>query len=293
MTSDVPNRSMPCRGPRTSRSTSRSSSPLMTGPQSAQQYTPGPIMRGGSGHSGDRGSSSAMAGSCRPSATTWAPTVILSFSCTTLFRTASPRRRCAVNRRPRSRRLGVRQDSRPDGPRPVRRRPRTTYWGTRSGLEFSDGYRGDVLLRIDPDAETLSRLGGVILDGHGVASMAATPDGSVVVAEAADPHDPDVGTVVAIDGYSGETLLAVEAPEIDGFRAMSVSADGRVFVTWSGDGLAVYDPVANTFEPTSERMPGWKLRASIHGEKGPIRRSQSPRTPLASFVSMRVRVKAR
>ncbi len=108
--------------------------------------------------------------------------------------------------------------------------------------------------------------------------MAATPDGSVVVAEAADPHDPDVGTLVAIDGYSGETLLAVEAPEIHGFRAISVSADGRVFVTWSGDGLAVYDPVANTFEPTSERMPGWKLRASIHGEgtDPPIAVTQDP-----------------
>lgn len=154
----------------------------------------------------------------------------------------------------------------------------STYWGTRSGLEFSEGYRGDVLLRIDPGAETLSQLGGVILDGYGVASMAATPDGSVLLAEAADPHDSEIGALVAINGYSGETLLVVEAPEIDGFRAMSVADDGRVYVTWAGDELAVYDPATNTLEPTGVRMPGAKMRASVHGEAGdpPIAVTQDP-----------------
>ena len=35
-----------------------------------------------------------------------------------------------------------------------------TYWGTRRNLEYGDGYEGDRLLELDPDARTISPLAG-------------------------------------------------------------------------------------------------------------------------------------
>lgn len=137
----------------------------------------------------------------------------------------------------------------------------STYWGTRSGLEFSESYRGDVLIRIDPLAETLSLHGGVILDGHGVASMAASPDGSIVYAEAADPHDDSVGAFVVLDGYTGDQVFVERSMNIDGFRAISVLDDGLALITWSGDGIAVFDPDRQTLSVSDQSLPGEKLRA--------------------------------
>ena len=138
----------------------------------------------------------------------------------------------------------------------------STYWGTRSGLQFSDGYRGDVLVRIDPVGETLSTLGGVILDGHGVASMAALPDGSMLFAEAADPKDESVGAFVALDGLTGQTVFVERSEALDGLRALAVLPDDRVMVTWSGSGVAIYDPADRTLRVSDERLPGDRLRAA-------------------------------
>lgn len=138
----------------------------------------------------------------------------------------------------------------------------STYWGTRSGLEFSEGYRGDVLVRIDPNGETLSVLGGVLLDEHGVASMAALSDGSMVFAEAADPKDGSVGAFVALSGFTGERLFVERAEELDGMRSMAVLPDGRVMVTWSGSGVAIFDPAERELSVSDQRLPGERLRAA-------------------------------
>ena len=152
----------------------------------------------------------------------------------------------------------------------------STYWGTRSGLQFSDGYRGDVLVRIDPRNESLSVHGGVILDGHGVASMAATGDGTMLFAEAADPIDQSVGAFVALDGYTGERLFAERAEEVDGLRAMAVLPDDRVMVTWSGTSVAIYDPSDQQLRPTTIRLPGERLRAADQAGDRLVVVTQSP-----------------
>ena len=45
-----------------------------------------------------------------------------------------------------------------------------TYWGTRRDLVYGDGYEGDLLLRLDPDARTISPLPAPA-PGYGVPSM--------------------------------------------------------------------------------------------------------------------------
>jgi hypothetical protein len=137
----------------------------------------------------------------------------------------------------------------------------STYWGTRSGLQFSEGYRGDFLVRIDPASQTLSVHGEVILDGHGVASMAATTDGSMLFAEAADPLDESVGAFVAIDGFTGERLFDQRDEELDGLRAMAVLSDDRVLVTWSASSVAMYDPSDAAVRVLDEALPGVRIRA--------------------------------
>mgnify|MGYP001814329809 CR=1 FL=1 len=54
-----------------------------------------------------------------------------------------------------------------------------TYWGSRRDLVDDADYRGDVLLRIDPAEATVTDL-GVIYPGHGVASMALSPERSAL-----------------------------------------------------------------------------------------------------------------
>jgi len=136
-----------------------------------------------------------------------------------------------------------------------------TYWGSRRGLTFTNGYEGDILLRLDPATRSTTNV-GVILPEHGVASMAAAPDGSLVYAEAADPFGEKVGSFVVLDPLTGEEIFSDDDPSHGGYRSIAVAADGSAYITWNDSGLARYDPVTNTLEETEAIMPGGLLRAA-------------------------------
>lgn len=135
-----------------------------------------------------------------------------------------------------------------------------TYWGTRRGLTFTNGYEGDLLLRLDPSSRTTEEV-GVILPEHGVASMAASPDGSLIYAEAADPFGQKVGSFLALDPATGDVVFSDDDAAHGGYRSIAVAADGSAYITWNDAGLARYDPATNSLEETGILMPGAILRA--------------------------------
>ena len=135
----------------------------------------------------------------------------------------------------------------------------STYWGTRRGLTYSDSYRGDVLLRLDPESRTIENL-GVILPEHGVASLASWPEGGLLYAEAADPFGQKTGSFVVLDAATGDVVFRDDDARHGGYRSIAVDVDGRAYVTWEEDGLARYDPSTNTLEVLDTSMPGSVLR---------------------------------
>jgi streptogramin lyase len=135
----------------------------------------------------------------------------------------------------------------------------STYWGTRRGLEFTEDYQGDVLLRLDPEGRTVENL-GVILPEHGVASLASWPEGGLLYAEAADPFGEKTGSFVVIDATTGELIFEDDDPTHGGYRSIAVDSQGRAYITWDDDGLARYDPATNTLETLDVSMPGSILR---------------------------------
>jgi hypothetical protein len=139
-----------------------------------------------------------------------------------------------------------------------------TYWGTVRGLVYEGNYRGDLLLRLDPDARTIENL-GVILEEHGVPSMAGWAEGGLLYAEAANPelHDPQRGAFVALDMTTGEQVFATgDEEDHRGFRAMAVHQDGRVLFSRSGGRLAQWDPTTGELTDLDTTLPGEFLRAA-------------------------------
>lgn len=137
----------------------------------------------------------------------------------------------------------------------------STYWGSRRGLTFSNGYDGDLLLRLDPFQRTTENL-GVILSKHGVASLAATPDGTLLYAEAADPIGQKEGSFVVLDSTTGELVFSEDDDAHTGYRNIAVGPDGSAFVSWGDTGLARYDPATNEMTVLDSALPGSVLRAS-------------------------------
>ncbi len=134
-----------------------------------------------------------------------------------------------------------------------------TYWGSRRNLVFTDGYQGDVLLRLDPDARTIENR-GVILPEHGVASMAAWPEGGLIYAEAADPFGNKTGSFVVLDMATGERIFENDDDAHDGYRSIAVDIEGRAYISWNADRLARYDPATNSLEALDVALPGEMLR---------------------------------
>jgi hypothetical protein len=139
-----------------------------------------------------------------------------------------------------------------------------TYWGTVSDLVYEGNYRGDLLLRLDPADRTVENL-GLILEGHGVPSMAGWADGGLLYAEAADPDlfDPQRGALVVLDMTTGEQVFATPDEEDHrGFRALAVDAVGRVMFSRSDGSLARWDPATGDVVETDIDLPGIFLRAA-------------------------------
>lgn len=157
-----------------------------------------------------------------------------------------------------------------------------TYWGTRRGLTFTNGYEGDLLLRLDTSSRTTEEV-GVILPEHGVASMAASPDGSLIYAEAADPFGQKVGSFLALDPATGGVVFSDDDAAHGGYRSIAVAADGSAYITWNDSGLARYDPATNSLEETGISMPGAILRA-VTGPDANGRIYAVSRDPAVFFV---------
>ena len=146
----------------------------------------------------------------------------------------------------------------------------TTYWGTRRGIEFTAGYRGDVLIDIDPQQRTVGTR-GVVHPEHGVPSLAGSRDGRLLYSEAVDPLGDDTGAFVVRDSTDATTIFVDDDPSHVGYRAIAVDADGRAFYSIGDGTLAVYDPNSNTRSLLDARLPGSWLRAATEpDEQGTI-----------------------
>lgn len=139
-----------------------------------------------------------------------------------------------------------------------------TYWGSHGDVAYGGNYRGDVLLRLDPDERTIENM-GVILEEHGVPSMAGWAEGGLLYAEAANPelHDPQRGALAVLDMATGEQVFATEDEESHrGFRAMAVDQDGGVMFSRDDGSLARWDPSTEEIGETDITLPGEFLRAA-------------------------------
>ena len=136
-----------------------------------------------------------------------------------------------------------------------------TYWGTRRGIEFTSGYQGDLLLTVNPNRRTVASR-GVIHDEHGIPSLAASPDGNLIYAEAVDPTSQDGGAFIVRDAADGTTVFVDDDPSHTGYRSIAIDAAGRAFYSLGDGTLAVYDPITNASVPADSRLPGAWLRAS-------------------------------
>ena len=146
-----------------------------------------------------------------------------------------------------------------------------TYWGSHDGLEYGDGYEGDLLLRIDPDTGEATSL-GVPLPGYGTPSLAASPEHGLLYGEAVDPttSEPKTGVFFVYDVEAGEVTFTVEKGETKGYRSILVDADGRALFS-TEDGLLRYDPDTGEATDPDLDLPGEYLRAaSAPGPDGTV-----------------------
>ena len=141
-----------------------------------------------------------------------------------------------------------------------------TYWGTRRDLVYGNGYQGDRLLRLDPDARTIGPLGDPVA-GYGVPSMAGSA--TTLFLEAVRPEsEPDAGALVTYDIASGETAVVDDDPGHVGFRAVAVDAAGRALYTQPAGSLTRYDPTTGERTTLADPLPGRFLRAATTPDPG-------------------------
>jgi sugar lactone lactonase YvrE len=139
----------------------------------------------------------------------------------------------------------------------------SSYWGSRRGIDFSDGYRGDILFEIDPAAGTVGAH-DVILENHGVPSMAIDPGTGLLYMEAIDPlvEDRNQGPFVVYDAQTDTTVFRDDRADHTGFRSIAVDAEGRALYAIEGGRLARYDPATNQSSDLDVQLPGNLLRAA-------------------------------
>jgi hypothetical protein len=139
-----------------------------------------------------------------------------------------------------------------------------TYWGSQGSVVYGGNYGGDVLLRLDTAERTIENM-GVILEEHGVPSLAGWADGGLLYAEAANPemHDPQRGALAVLDMATGEQIFTTPDEESHrGFRAMAVDQDGRVLFSRDDGSVARWDPSTGSVGETDISLPGDFLRAA-------------------------------
>jgi sugar lactone lactonase YvrE len=141
----------------------------------------------------------------------------------------------------------------------------TTYWGTRTGLEYTNGYEGDVLLRIDPSSGSITNL-GVPVPNHGIPTLAASPDGKLIFGEAAESEaTPAKGLFFVYDIAAGKVVFQHDKPDgAPGYRSILVDGSGKAWFSVGDGQVAVYDPSSNSVSDSSVTIPGQFLRAATH-----------------------------
>jgi hypothetical protein len=150
----------------------------------------------------------------------------------------------------------------------------TTYWGTRRGLSYRDGYEGDLLFHIDPYQRTLVAH-GLVESERGIPALASSPEHGVLYALAVEPAS-NRGTFLVMDIYSGEIIFSADASP--GYRAIAVDGSGNAYFSSDTGELSVYDPTTNSIVNTLA-VPGAFLRAHTTTADGSIVAvSQDPST---------------
>ncbi len=138
-----------------------------------------------------------------------------------------------------------------------------TYWGTRDGLVYGDGYEGDRLLEIDPAAMTISDR-GAFAGEHGNPTMTMSGDGQTLVAGSVDveSEEPDRGLLTVYDTSTRETVNQIDDPRQEGFRALGIDpVSGNVFYSIGDNSLAALDPATGELSDLGVTLPGWWLRS--------------------------------
>jgi len=139
----------------------------------------------------------------------------------------------------------------------------TTYWGSSTGVQFTSGYDGDVLLRIDPSTGQVTSL-GVPISKHGVPSLASSPDGKTLYGEAIDPVSGERdGLFFAYDIAQRKVVFQMDKPSgVKGYRNILVDSTGKAWFSIGANQVAIYDPATNTATTSDIKLPGVYLRAA-------------------------------
>jgi hypothetical protein len=140
-----------------------------------------------------------------------------------------------------------------------------TYWGSRRGLTYENGYEGDLLFHIDPYDNTVVNH-GVPAARLGFPTMASAPDHGLIYTIGVDPETNE-GTFFAINATTTDDVFSAGAGA--GFRSIGVDAGGRAYFSSSGGPLTGYDPESNTAQD-SLTVPSTFLWATDTRDDGTI-----------------------
>lgn len=140
-----------------------------------------------------------------------------------------------------------------------------TYWGTRRGLTFTDGYRGDRLFHIDPYQQTIVDH-GVVADQHGLPTMAGAPGLGLLYTIGVHP-ETNAGTFHVLDAATAEVIFST--PANPGFRSIAVDGEGAAWFSSAPSELSLYDPTTNAVTRSVE-VPGQFLRAADTTTSGTV-----------------------
>ena len=143
-----------------------------------------------------------------------------------------------------------------------------TYWGTREDLEYEGSYRGDVLIRWDPNPHEFTVLG---VSGTGARRFPRWPgwgEGGPLYGESVDPEfdaDYDSGTFFVYDVTEEAVVFETDTPHV-GYRNIMVDAAGHAYFA-AGDGeLWRYDP-ATWGRGTPPGDLARMVAAGLHGSR--------------------------
>lgn len=146
----------------------------------------------------------------------------------------------------------------------------STYWGTRRDIRFDGSYEGDHLIRYDPATHSVESL-GVPAPGHGLPSLAVTPDRSTVYVEAVEPtSDPDAGPLIVARTDDGSVVEVVESTVHTGFRDVLVDGAGNGFHAAGDGGMAGVDRDGSAAAPPTGDFEGWMRAAADPASDGVV-----------------------